>query len=103
MSANTTASNDPRKLADEMLNEVTGGLGMWNQYFEDYWTDMFKTLPESITSNYGGFEDFLLDVLESSPDSVTCRNAWISAGKPSDYRYYIGPDGVMERRPDSRR
>lgn len=89
MADNTNPTN-PRRLGDEELAKVAGGIdSSWDSSLEEIWLGRFEQVRESYA---GSFEDYMMGQPEGE-DLLKARRLWIDGGRRTDTVYIHYSDG----------
>ena len=87
--------NEPHKLDDTELNEVTGGKGEWNAAKEAEMQWKYERAQKG--GERGGFETWYRSTygmgsgnLRRALDELEARKLWIADGSREDQTYYYG-------------
>ena len=87
MTNSTNDPNEPRKLDDIELDEVTGGKGDWSP-----WNERAYKRRWAYDNPGCSFEDWLKTRL--GDDSIKAREAWLADGSPQNLSYHY-ENGTM--------
>ena len=86
--------NEPQKLTDDELSEISGGSGSWAGYMEDSLRHAHQVQLDNGLTDIEDFKTWLSNANGVNEDMIKARDAWIAGGKdPNSVYAYI--DGAV--------
>ena len=96
MASITNNTNEPQKLTDDELSEISGGSGSWAGYMEDSLRHAHQTQLDNGLTEIQDFKTWLSNANGVNEDIIKARDAWIAGGKdPNSVYAYI--DGTVTK------